>query len=276
VSETLSKDAIQEIVKLARSGATVQTARDGSVPFAVVPADCQVESLADLIFNEHNARPERIKQAVKVSDAASFVEYYTLFHDENSRLFAWEPSLSVTAVIDYHAAGSEQAPRWGSHSITLTLQQSDECKIWNASNGKQFGQMEFAEFLEQNSMDIMSPDPAHVVEVARDLAATTEVEFGSGSRTQDGQVRFKYQETVKASVQGGALAVPDRFTIGIPVFIGGDVSEIGVLLRFRVRDGHLVLWYTLVRPDKAKRNAFIAERERIASALSATIINGML
>jgi hypothetical protein len=58
------------------------------------------------------------------------------------------------------------------------------------------------------------------------------------------------------------------------VFIGGQRITLDALLRFRNKEGHLVIWYTLVRPEEAKRTAFLAARNQIADALKATIING--
>ncbi len=47
------------------------------------------------------------------------------------------------------------------------------------------------------------------------------------------------------------------------------------LLRFRNKEGRLVIWYTLVRSEEARRAAFLAARNAIAEALSITVINGI-
>jgi uncharacterized protein YfdQ (DUF2303 family) len=157
----------------------------------------------------------------------------------------------------------------------LFLRDSPEWKIWNDHNNKAMTQQQFAEFLEQHSIDISAPAaPAHMMEIARDLNASTEAEFSAGLRNQDGQVRFRYTETVKASVGSGQLAVPEKFTLDIPVFFGGADIALSALFRFRVKEGKLSLWYTLVRPEEAKHNAFLKARDEIAEALSRDIING--
>lgn len=270
----LTEKAIQQIVSLARQGVAVQQIpMNGTIPFAVIPEGHKLQSLVELIYNEHNTAPERVKANVTVLDPASFIEYYTLFSDPNSRVFADETTLRVLAVLDYHGAG-EGGPRWGSHRVTLALRQSEEWKVWLSGNNKQMAQQTFAEFLEQNSMDIVKPSPADMLAVARDLEATTEVEFGSGIRMSDGQMRFKYTETTKATVGAGTLAVPEQFVLNIPAFIGGERVPMQALLRFRVREGKLVIWYTLVRPEEVIRTAFIAARDAIADSLKLTIVNG--
>lgn len=274
--EVFSDQTVQSLIELGRQTAGPQLVHkiDGSpVPFVI--HNGKVTPVPELIFNEHAAAPERVKANISVLDAESFVEYFTLFSDVNSRVFAYEPDIRVVGVLDYHAAGDGNSPRWCQHRVTLVLRQSEEWKRWIGCNNRQLDQQAFAEFLEQNSIDIIKPDPAAMLEVARDLQAHTEVEFGAGVRMQDGQVRFKYTETTKASVGAGNLAVPERFTINIPAFVSGQRVPMDALLRFRVKEGKLVLWYTLIRPEEVMRAAFMAARNQIAEALSLTIINGV-
>ena len=271
MSET-TPEVVSAIAELVRSGAGPQSVPNGNVPYVLVPEGHKAQALPELIFNDHNATPERVKATVSLLDPASFIEYFKLFSDDASRVFAYEPEIKVTAVFDYHESGVE--PRWGQHRAVLSLRRSEEWQTWTGSNNKQFTQAAFAEFLEQNAMDIETPQPAQMMEIARDLQATTEVEFGSAQRMQDGQVRFKYTESTKATMGGGAIAVPERFMLTLPIFVGGSEIDIEAMLRFRVKEGKLVIWYTLVRPESATRNAFLAARNQIAEALSITILNG--
>lgn len=272
--DNLTDQAIQKIADMARSGMGPQMAPGANVPFVLVPLGYKAEVMPELIWNDHAPKPERIKGNVTVLDPGSFTQYYTLFNDPNSRVFADETTLKVLAVLDYHGAG-EGSPRWGQHRLTLGLRQSEEWKIWAGHSNKQMTQQSFAEFLEQNSLDVTKPTPADMMEIASDLQATTEVEFGSGLRQQDGQVRFKYTEAVRATVGGGQVSVPERFTIQIPAFVGGERVPMDALLRFRVKEGKLTFWYTLVRPEEVIRNAFIEARNAIAKDLGITIINGV-
>lgn len=269
--QQLTDKAIQSVAQLTRETAVPQLVDGSKVPFVIIPAGAKVESLEKIVFNDHLEAPERIRQSVTVRDPASFLEYFTKFSDEDSMVFADEPSMTVTGILDYHAPLS---PSWCQHTVALCLRESEEWKVWTGKNNTSMTQMQFAEFLEQYSMDIVKPAPAHMMDVARDLEATTEVEFGAGSRTQDGQVRFKYLETTKATVGSGKLDVPQSFTINLPVFIGGPRISMDALLRYRVKDTKLVLWYTLVRPEEVKRSGFIASRDAIAEALDIKIING--
>ena len=262
-----------EVGRLAAAPTEVQNAEHVSVPYIVVGG--KVTPLPDLMFNEHAKAPERVKQTVTVFDPASFVDYYTLFNDQNSRIFADETKLQVLAVLDYHAAGDGNSPRWGQHRLSLTLRQSEEWKIWKGNNNQQLTQQQFAEFLEQNSTDIISPNPASIREIAEDLEATVDVEFAAAQRMAGGKVNFKYTETTKTTVSGGkAVTVPDQFTLSIPVFIGGDPIQVGAFLRYRIKEQKLVFFYTLLRPEECVRTAFLAARSQIAEMLMVYIING--
>lgn len=272
--DNIDEAVIQKLVDIGRIGMGPQAVPEGNVPYILVPDGSKVVPMPELVYNEHAKTPERIKGNVTVLDPGSFTQYYTLFNDPNSRVFADETTLKVLAVLDYHGA-AEGTPRWGQHRLTLGLRQSEEWKIWVGANNRQMTQQAFAEFLEQNSLDVTRPTPADMMEIASDLQATTEVDFGSGLRQQDGQIRFKYTETLKATVGGGQVAVPERFTIQIPAFVGGDRVPMDALLRFRVKECKLTFWYTLVRPEEVIRNAFIEARDAIAKDLGITIINGV-
>lgn len=271
--EQLSDKMIADIVKLARGAVTVQTLDKGGVPFAVIPADCKVESLAAMLYNVHNERPQRKSGVVKVFDAPSFCEYFLKFSDEHSRVFADETASKILAILDYHGAG-ENAPRWCAHRIELTLRKSEEWKLWTGNNGKQLEQDKFATFLEDNAPDVIKPHGATMIEVARDLSAKTDVEFGSAIRLQNGSVQFKYTETVKGTFGNAQLDVPEKFVVAIPVYVGTERVEMTARMRYRINGGKLTFWYDLLRADVVEREAFLAVYREIAAKLGVTIING--
>jgi uncharacterized protein YfdQ (DUF2303 family) len=267
------RNSVEDLVRLGAEAAPPREVPGGNIPYALVPEGFNIQSLESFIHNEHRLHPERVKAHVGVLDPESFIEYYTLFSDPNSRIFASEPDLKVLAVLDYHGA-KEGGPRWGHHKLELKLRQSTEWQRWNKQNNQQLTQQAFAEFLEQNAIDISSPSPAAMMEVARDLEAKTDVEFGSGLRMQSGQVQLKYTETIKTTVGGGQIEFPDRFTLSVPVFVGAPRISMDALLRFRIREGKLILWFTLIRPEEVQRTAFLNARDQIASTLEVVVING--
>lgn len=270
----ISKETVKELVGLGRAAAEVRTS--GNTPFVVIPNDHKVQYLRDTINNPDAERPVRKSGVVKVLDAGSFCDYYTLFSDLNSRVFADETQNSVLAILDYHGAG-DNAPRWGAHRIQLTLRHSEEWSTWTEKDGQahKMSQMDFAEFLEDNAPDIVEPSAATMLEVARDLRAKTDVDFGSAIRMANGSVQFKYSEQVKGTFGAGNVDVPETFTIAIPVYVGGTSVPITARLRYRIASGKLTFWYDLLRVSAIERNAFLKCRDEIQSRLTISIINGV-
>ena len=269
----LNDKTIKEIVNLGR--ATGEPKAVGGIAYAVIPNDSQVVSLAQYQHTDYAERPHRKKGTVAVLDAASFIEYYTLFSDEHSRVFADETKSQVLSVLDYHGIG-ENAPRWGQHRVLLTLRHSEEWKRWIGRNGqaKKMSQMEFAEFIEDNTPDIIEPSAATMLEMARTLQAKTDVDFSSAIRTNNGQVQLKYTETVKGTYGSGNVEIPEEFKIQIPVYVGTPRVGIRARLRYRLNSSKLSIWYDLLRPEATERDSFIQTLAAIKDGLKVNIING--
>ncbi len=265
--------SIADLVDLGRMTGDAKVAVGGLVPYAVIPNNCKVEDLSRLLFNEHAERPERKQGTITVLDGVSFCEYYTLFSDENSRAFADETKSRILAVLDYHEA-HDSGPRWGKHRLDLPLRHSPEWETWNGEDAKNQTQTAFAEFMEDNAPDIVSPDAATMREIAMDLSAKNDVNFASGVRLANGQVQLVYNETIVGTYGKGQMEIPERFTISIPVHVGAERVEMVVRLRYRINGGKLTFSYHLFRPDAVERAAFVAVRQSIEQALGIRIING--
>lgn len=266
---------VKQLLDLGRQSSGPQVVADG-IPYAVIPSDCKMVSLADAIYNKYRETPVRKQATVKVLDGASFIEYYNLFSDPNSRVFADETASRVLAILDYHGAGTDGGPRWGEHRIQLDLRLSEEWLVWNGRNGQEnkFTQMEFAEFIEDNTPDITTPDAATMLEMARTLEAKTEADFSSAIRLNNGQVQFTYSETVKGTYGSGKVEIPEEFLISIPVYVGSPRISIRARLRYRINSGKLAIWYDLLRVGEIERKAFMTVLQEIKDGLKVGIING--
>ena len=236
----------------------------------LVPTGYTVQDLSPLIYSKNNPTPQRTTAKVTVRDAASFVRYYEKFAEESSVIFSSETELQLFSILDYHQSAS--SPKWREHTLKLSLQHSGPWQTWTGKNNSPFTQMAFAEFLEQNAVDIIDPKAADIVEIARDLEAYESVEFSSSARTKDGTSQLRFSETVKATVRGGEMEVPDRFTLQLPVF--GNLTQMEAMLRYRISNGKLSIYYTLYRPEEVLRKAFEAVCADISEALEVTILNG--
>jgi uncharacterized protein YfdQ (DUF2303 family) len=271
--EAITEKTLKEALKLGQQIGEPKSV--GGVNYAVIPSDSKIQSLEMFQHSDYAERPHRKKGTVKVLDAASFIEYYGLFSDEHSRVFADETKSRVLAVLDYHGTG-ENAPRWGQHRLTLDLRYSEEWAAWTGRNGqaRKMTQVEFAEFMEDNAPDIVNPNAATMLEMARTLQAKTDVDFSSAVRLNNGQVQLKYTEQIKGTYGNGNVDIPEEFTIAIPVYVGTPRVTIRARLRYRLVSGKLFIWYDLLRPSDVERNAFIGVLDTIKDGLKVNVING--
>lgn len=273
MAEAISAGAIKELVKLGQQTSDPKTITANGVPYAIVPIDTKVVDLAQFIYNDYAERPHRKKANVKVLDAASFIEYWAQFADDNSRAFADETKSVVLGVLDYHAA-HEGAPRWGQHRVQLDLRHSEEWKTWTGKDGQKVTQMDFAEFIEDNTPDIKEPSAATMLEVARTLQAKTDVDFSSAIRLNNGQVQLKFSEQIKGTYGNGQVDIPEEFVIFIPVYVGTPRVPVRARLRYRINSGKLTFWYDLLRTEQIERDAFMATLAEISGGIGTKVING--
>lgn len=246
--------------------------KDETVHYALVPSGMTMESLEE--FQWPDGRPqERINGEVRLYDTASFTKYVSAFTDERTRVFAYPKAGSFLAVLDYHVAG-DRKPEFLKHKAHLTLEQDQRWVIWSKNDNEWFSQTDFAEFIEDNLLDIDTPPAAAMLEVARDLHAKNDVSFDSKVSLKDGQIQMTYQETLKAGVGQGNLEVPEKFTIRIPVFYGEAPVVLDMRLRFRIRDQKVVFCYRMYRKQETLQRAFLAASAGIGEALKADVLMG--
>jgi uncharacterized protein YfdQ (DUF2303 family) len=268
---------INNLRDLAREATQPQTGE--KIHYLIAPEGSTLISLKDQQY-PHGLPPDRIVANLEMQDAASFCSYVNSFKDGRTRIFADTTlgELGFLAVLDYHpvAAGDVTAPQFLSHRAEFRLRHSEEWKLWHGQNDKLIPQSEFAEFLEDNRADIVTPEPATMLEIAKELQAHSEVNFASKVNLRNGAAVLSYDEQIKASVTTGQIEVPEHFTIRIPVFFGEGAIEIRTRLRFRISDGKLKFQYKLYRPVEVISNAFYVARQGIAVATTLEVWLGTL
>lgn len=217
------------------------------------------DTVKDLEFLMH--APRRIRAAVTTHDTKTFAEYFNLYKAPPSRIFANRDEFHIVGLLDYHEAGGD--PAWCSHKVTYTAPRSPEWVIWTGKHGRQMSQPEFATFIENNVDDIQQPadEPtmptgADMLEIARNLQAKKAVNFSSAIRLANGEQEFTYAEEIQGSSSKGKLKVPERFVLGIPVFLNDQPYRVEARLRYRINEGKLILWYDLFRHPQLEVDAF--------------------
>lgn len=264
------------IAALIQAGANLGTPQEvnGRKPYALVP---KAGGGADLVYLERQPeqKPDYIKAHPKFDDAGSLIAYFNRFKDGNSTLFASIDAVQVVAVLDHHIAGEKPEAGWNSHRATFTAKHSEEWKVWAGMHGKQMNQAQFAQFIEDNTIDIVRPDGATMLEVALSIEASKAGSFKSARRLDNGSISFGYVEEVSATAgRGGSLEIPKDFDVQLRPFLGCEKHRVTARLRYRIDDGQLRLWYELVRHEDVKRAAFDAIVAKIKDETATPILLG--
>lgn len=280
MSEVISAEA-PHIIQVAREAERLKQTRieeiDGRK--VLITFDGQVKSL-----EQYATVPLRKRGKAVFYHVASFIQYVKRhFNKDQTHIYgkADELSASMTAIIDGHTEGSDhKQAAWCEHSAVLNFEVTPEWSRWVKRNRSLFTQEEFAEFIEENMADIISPDGADLLEMAQLLHAKKTVTFKSGKNLRDGSVQLEYVEAIEQ--QGGgvnrrddSMKLPDAFTLNLTPFVGAESVTINGRLRFRIsQDGRLNFQYVLERPHLIIKKAFEDASLRISADCNCEVMFG--
>lgn len=226
----------------------------GDRAFAFVPEGYKLQDISDPL-----RLPDRIRQHVTLDDRQSLTAFVNRFQSDDAVLIADFDALTIRAQIDFHTAAGE--PRACEFKADLVLRKSEEFQRWDKVEGELHEQGSFAEFLEENAVDIVSPEPAVMIEISRDLEATQDVAFKSAARPESGDRAFVYETETRTK---GELKVPREFAISIPIYQGEPPEILRARFRFRVSPKGLMLGFVWHRVEYQRQAHFAAIATQVA------------
>ncbi|MGJ8518069.1 DUF2303 family protein [Carnimonas bestiolae] len=253
----------KDVLESTLAGRHVDTNQDA----LLVPDGFHIEDLEG-----YGSGPRRISSAIDLIEVGSFIQYVNDYRATNNGtktiIKADVKTQQFTAILDYHRDADKAG--WCKHRAVYNCPQSRQWQQWSGKNCSKMNQATFAEFIENNQLDIdrhndEGPTAADMLEVSRNLSSTQKVEFKSSINLANGDVEFQYQqnsEGVSGSAKG-TIEVPKEFWVIIPVYEGDAAYPIKARLRYRISDGVLALWYELVEPEKILEDAFRHMLEQI-------------
>lgn len=250
------------------AGVALSAVRDiHGQPFVVVPDGFQVENLSHMLN-----QPTRLRGKATLSDEGSFIGYVNLHKTDATDLYYSVNPPSFKAVFNSNRPGQ---PGWCDFSAVYRCPLSPAWMVWTQNDGKRMDQESFARFIEANLPDIVEPENAQMLEIALTLEAKKKVNFVSGLRLTNGSNEFTYEEQVDGSAAKGKLKIPEKISLGIPVFLNGDPYKVEANFRYRIGDGgKLQMWYELVRPHVIIDDAVANLRDKIVAETGLTAWNG--
>lgn len=242
----------KSIIEAARAQIEVKTLADGT-QVAAVPQGFSIQTLT-----KHLPVASRIVANKSFHDGDSLARYVQRYKDADSLLIASITASKVVTLLDYHSA---EAPAAVDHSATWQVRHSDEFTEWSKLNGRLTEQAEFIRFLEEHVSDIVSPDPASILELAKDFSAMKSVKFQSAKRLDNGDRNLQYVE--ETGTKSG-IEIPQKLTLSMPIYYGEEPVQFQAWFRYRIADGGLTLGYEFHRIEPVKQAAFKAAVHRVA------------
>lgn len=264
----------EEIAQIRANAAAKVFNVDGGVPLIAKASDGSVMSV-----EQYASRPSMIRQEVILHDTESFAVYTNKFKDDHTMVFADQIALSFGAIIDYHEADDTLDPpdraRWCRHRALVTLLQTDEWKEWTSKHGKEMDQSTFGAWFEDRIPNILEPDAAVIIEMARNFEAKKDVTYNGKIDPDTGSVALRYDETAAGVQREGAVRVVRGFKLKLIPFLGADEVLVDARIRWRVADGDLLLRYELIRHKQVLEAAFQAELKDVRTMIDGvTIVAG--
>ena len=270
----VSAEALTRSFQLGVMASVPTLATDDAVPYIVIPNDAKIVSLEHQVFHGYREFPFRKQAQVKLDDAGSFIKYFTDHCEEDSAIFASKEKQTITGIIDYHGRGPEKKPRWKQHQVHMTVKRTSEWSTWLTQSGTKFGQEEFAEFVEDNAPDFVTPTAADMLELATTMKASSEANMESAVRLTNGTFKFAWNEVVSGKFGAHETECPEWFTIRIAIYEGMTPQEIRCRMRFRLANKQLRIWYDILRAEAIERVAFQGFLNEIGQATGQTILMG--
>lgn len=266
----INGDAVRALVDIGRREAPTITRPDGGI-VALVPDGTKTIPIDPL----EPALP-RIRQHVRLHDRDSFVAYVNRYKSDKTRIFAEPGFLAadgraiVSAVIDYH---EKESPEHGAHVAHYAPRYSEQWERWQTACREPLRQAEFAEFIEEAREDIRDPEAARLLDIVRTFKANKKVEFDSLMYQPNGSVELFYDEKVHQQA-GTSGELPERMTLGIPVYFRGILYAVPVFVRYRVGQGAVVFQLKVDRPDVIEDEAFQELTSQISEATEIEVYLG--
>lgn len=241
-------DNMQAVIDAARQGAQPATVFEGNGrKFIVIPGVGDRPGATTEINTEVlGAAPLRKRGTIRVFDIASL-----------NALMAENPGGDITVYVDRSVAkpaivavlngNGKTGPGWGDFRASIEFRHTPQWLKWMGIDGKWLPQADFANFIEDNLLDVRDPPAADMLEISQFLEVTRTTNFKSVTRPKSGLIQFKNES---ADAVNGDMKVPDMLTLFIAPLFGLPPMEVVARFRYRIEDGKLKLGVKLQRVEE--------------------------
>ncbi len=262
----------QALIDLALGAAGREVLEDDERSAIVVPAGGQLV-IVDPVPDAALDAPRRVEGTTAVLNVASFAYLYAKYRKPTSETYANLDDRTITTVVNADTDADYAGHR--DHRLILQCKSSTAWTAWTARDGQLMKQVDFAEFIEDRLLDIVTPTGAEMLELAQSFQATTGVEFKSVAVLTSSSRSLIYEETIAAKAgMKGDIQIPTHIDLGLTPFDGGNRYRVRARFRYRIAHGDLALGYRLERPEDVLREAFDDVRTKVAEESGADVLLG--
>lgn len=239
-------DNVQAIIDAARKGMDPVVLASGTHAQIIYTPTLGVQTVD---MDKLRDVPVRKRGSVTVFDAASLNKILADNAIVGATTIYVNPDADKPAIVAVLNGNGVTGPGFGDFRASISFRPTPQWEKWTRIDGKLLPQVEFAEFCEENLVDIASPDSATIMEIVTYLQATQSTEFKSGVRLDNGQIQFTNLENVEAKVGSGQVAVPSILKLALAPIFGVEPFEIPARFRYRIIDRKLVMGIKLQRVE---------------------------
>ena len=261
---SVNDDSLKQIFALGKAHSPILDL-NGDIQGVVIPEGYGIETFRDTykLPNHIEAKPTFLK-------LESFIHYVMEFSDESTQIFANSDKCAINAVMNYHRS---DGPSHASHIAEFILPMSDEWVAWSSIDGREMPQVYFAEFVEENRLNVLDPDGAALLEMVSNLQSKTTVEFQSNIRLSNGTAKLSYSED-QDTKGNGSFEIPSKLKLGMQVFRWEDAYQFDAFLRTRIGNGKAFFTIKLDKPKKILLKSFEDVCQKVAEQTGRTVVHG--
>ena len=309
-------EAIKQLVQLGadRAAVSVLSVNDGGRQFLMTPSGITATDITDAVLKSL-PNPQHRADTVTLLNIESFSDFVLRYQQPTTVLFADQTKPRITAVFDYHDAINIERdyipaieapedhipapvppplPQWGRFRAVFNFPQSQQYLIWAGADRKPKTQAELAQFIEDNTLDILEPDAigddaalaravkslgirlggqAAILEASRGLSVTSTEQIIQAVNIATGEVQIGYTQSHTDNSRA-QLSIPSGFLIGLPIFEGGARYRLLVRLHYR-KEGNALKWHIdIFQIENAFRDAFTSESQGAQGRTGAPLFYG--
>lgn len=269
---------LDKLIEMAEDAGAKRVIVDNSDHYVLARRDGESFEMVDL--ERFMGNPRRAHGTATLRNPAGFISYVNDLKTPGTT-FLFADERAVTAVFNHHDRNPIGVNAgWSDWRAVLELKYTPAWTGWVGMASKGWmDQASFAEFLEENYLDVVSPDGAELLEIVTNLKLASASVVESRLNPSTGAIRLRYEENFVPQGGGdaGTVEIPSTIGLQLAVFDGGKTFAVDALLRYRVANGG-VSFSVKYRNDLQRQfdAAFEGMCQEIEAAVGLPVLRGKL